>query len=414
MRITFLTPVYPPMVSGASLALSVLSKSMAARGHRVLVITSSDRSNPYVTQEGNLSTIRLKSYHNPLRVRQRLVLWPYPEVSKALKSFSPEILHISDPFQLALPGLHYARRKKIPTVYSIQQLPWFLTSYLPKFSWLQNATERILWGYGKLLISRFDATIAPTRTITRIIYGKTKIAPQVISNGVDLNLFKPGSLVQPNHNLRKKLGIPCDVPIVLHVGRLDSEKQVDVAITACAQLLEHTNAHLLIVGDGKERTRLDRLSRELGIESKCHFTGFLSIADGLSDVYRLATAFVMTSQIETQGIVLLEAAASGVPIVAINATCIPEIVIHNVNGYLVSPDQIEKIGSHLLYLIQNPNRAVKMGMAGRKIALNHSIENSMDLYENLLTKCYETHDGLNRLERMEQKSVRRYNREYQK
>jgi 1,2-diacylglycerol 3-alpha-glucosyltransferase len=274
--------------------------------------------------------------------------------------------------------------------------------------------EAILWGYGKLLISQFDAVVAPTRTIAKIVYGRTKITPHAISNGVDLKLFKPGNPDQFNDSLRKKLDIPCDAPLILHVGRLDSEKQVDVAITACAQLLKQTNAHLLVVGDGQERARLTRLSEDMGIDSKCHFTGFLSIADGLNDIYRLATAFVITSQIETQGIVLLEAAASGVPIVAIHSTCIPEIVIDGVNGYLVSPDELENIGSHLLQLIQNPGRARGMGIAGRKIALNHSVEKSMDIYEKLLFKCYESNDSWRQRKRIEHKPVSRYHREMQK
>jgi D-inositol-3-phosphate glycosyltransferase len=142
---------------------------------------------------------------------------------------------------------------------------------------------------------------------------------------------------------------------------------------------------------------LKELCAKLEIESKCHFTGFVSAADGLADIYRLATVFVMASQIETQGIVLLEAAASGIPIVAINATCIPEIVLHNVNGYLVPPDDPGQMSSRLMELIHDPVTAREMGRAGRIIALRHSMRRSMSAYENLFVK------SLARGERWEQK-----------
>jgi glycosyltransferase involved in cell wall biosynthesis len=360
---------------------------MAARGHTVLVITSSDRPNPYSTQHENLSTVRLRSFRNPLRIGQRLPIWPRREVLRALHEFSPDILHVSDPIQFALPALEYSGRKRIPRLYSIQQLPWFLTSYLPKIQWLKDLLEGILWMYGKWLIRQFDAVTVPTRTVARIVESRTNVSPYVISNGVDLELFKPATGNHSNGVLRKKLAIPLSAPIILHVGRLDADKQVDAAIRASAISLKQTGAHLLMVGDGRERSRLTRVCEELGIASKSHFTGFVSPAEGLADIYRLATVFVITSQIETQGIVLLEAAASGIPIVAVDATCIPEIVAHNANGFLVPPGQPEIMGHLIMKIVQDPERARVMGLTGRNIVLKHSIEKSMDIWESLFIRC---------------------------
>lgn len=386
MRIAFLTPVYPPMVSGASLAIGHLANEMAARGHAVRVITASDRAEPYATRDGNLSTVRLASFRNPLRVGQRLPLWPRRATLRALEEFAPDLLHVSDPAQFALPALAYTRWKKIPSVYSIQQLPWFIASYLPNISWMRRGMESALWMYGGWLIRQFDAVTTPTNCIARIVESRAQVAPYPISNGVALDLFRPRPTPGRDDALREKLGTPPNAPILLHVGRLDVDKQVDVLIKACVPALEQTDAHLLIVGDGQKRGQLTDLCAKLGIGSKCHFTGFVSVADGLADIYRLATVFVMASQIETQGIVLLEAAASGIPIVAINATCIPEIVLHNVNGYLVAPNQTQQMADRLLQLIRDPIAAREMGQAGRIIALRHSIEKSMDAYEKLFIK----------------------------
>lgn len=386
MRIAFLTPVYPPMVSGASLTIGQLSKEMAARGHVVLVITASDRTEPYVTRDGNLSTVRLASFRNPLRVGQRLARSPRRASLRALEEFTPDLLHVSDPAQLALPALAYARRRNIPAAFSIHQLPWFIAPYLPNISWMRQTLESLLWMYGGWLIRQFDAVTTPTQCIARIVEARASVAPYPISGGVALDLFRPRPTSGRDHTLRAKLGIPPNAPILLHVGRLDADKQVDVVIKACIPALKQTDAHLVIVGDGRKRGQLTALCAQHGVEAKCHFTGFVSAADGLADIYRLATVFVMASQIETQGIVLLEAAASGLPIVAMDAVCIPEIVLHNVNGYLVPPDDLEQMSERLLQLIHDPATTREMGRAGRIIAQKHSIQKSMNAYENLFIK----------------------------
>ncbi|MBI5934102.1 MAG: glycosyltransferase [Chloroflexi bacterium] len=386
MRIAFLTPVYPPMVSGASLVIGHLSKEMAARGHEVLVITASDRAEPYATRDGNLSTARLASFRNPLRVGQRLARWPRRATLRALAEFSPDLLHVSDPAQFALPALAYARRRNIPAVYSIHQLPWFIAPYLPNISWMRRALESLLWMYGGWLIRQFDAVTTPTSCISRIVEARARVASYPISGGVALDLFRPRPPSSRDDTFRERLGLPPSAPILLHVGRLDADKQVDVVIRACVPVLKQTDAHLLIVGDGRKRGQLTEFCAQHGIEAKCHFTGFVSAADGLADLYRLATVFVMASQIETQGIVLLEAAASGLPIVALDAVCIPEIVLHNVNGFLVPPDNLAQMSTRLMQLIHDPATAREMGRAGRIIAQKHSIQKSMNAYENLFIK----------------------------
>jgi glycosyltransferase involved in cell wall biosynthesis len=289
--------------------------------------------------------------------------------------------------------MRYSHSRSIPAVYLIQQLPWFISSYLPDIGWLKRGLERLLWLYGGWLMRQFSAAITPTKTIAEIVNAQTGIPPYVISNGVDLNVFKPDIAGSAHAELRKKLGVPPHVPMILHVGRLDVDKQVETVIQAGALALSQTNAHLLIVGDGQEKAILMQLCEKLGIQSRSHFTGFVSVAEGLPDIYRLANVFVTTSEIETQGIVLLEAAASGIPIVALRATCISEIVIHGVNGYLAHPGGLEELAAHLTRLIQDSSSAFRMGQAGRKVALAHSSEYALDRHESLLLKYHALGEG---------------------
>jgi glycosyltransferase involved in cell wall biosynthesis len=147
--------------------------------------------------------------------------------------------------------------------------------------------------------------------------------------------------------------------------------------------MQSSDAHLLLVGDGREKAALVRLCKSLGIETRAHFPGFITTKQGLPEVYRLARLFVTASEIETQGIVLLEAAASGLPIAAVRATCIPEIVHHGENGFLSEPGDLNTMALSITTLLQNPALAKRMGQASHRLVQVHDQRTTMNLHENL-------------------------------
>ena len=382
MRIAYLTQSYPPMVSGAAIVAKQLAESMVARGHQVLVIAASESGPAYLQQNGSLSILRLRSINNPLRVGQRFMLPSRRAVLQALRQFQPDLIHTHEPFQLGLTGTEYARNAHVPVVFSIHQLPWFVASYLPIR--LRERTESLLWNYAGWLLKRFSTLIAPTRTIADIVAARTGLRPRTISCGLDLNAFSASPLPPDRERiLRHKLGLPANVPVILHVGRLDTDKRVDQVIRAGAKTMSATEAHLLIVGDGREKQRLIQLARELGIAGRVHFPGYITIEQGLPEVYRLARLFVTASEIETQGIVLLEAAASGLPIAAVRATCIPEIVHEGVNGFLAAPGDLDTLSRAMTDLIRDECLAQRMGNASRALAKTHNQRNTLHLHEEL-------------------------------
>ena len=167
----------------------------------------------------------------------------------------------------------------------------------------------------------------------------TGLHADAISYGLDLKTFHPPH-PDERTDTRQKWNLPLHVPLILHVGRLDTDKHVDRVILAAAQAMQHSDAHLLIVGDGRQKRHLMQLCRDLKIEERVHFTGYVSIEQGLPELYRVAHMFVTASEIETQGIVLLEAAASGLPLIAVHATCIAEIVYDGANGYLTNAGDV--------------------------------------------------------------------------
>jgi len=372
------------MVSGASIVVKNLAENMVVRGHKVLVIAASDRGRSYKIINGNLTILRLRSLHNPLRVGQKFTL-SLRFLIHSLRNFQPDLIHTHDALQLGVLCLTYKRTQKTPIVLTTHALPNFAAKYIPIiFSGFQPVMETFLWWYAWLILRQFDAVTTPTITTSSMISAITNIQPISISNGVDLDTFSPSHLTPDCETaLRTQLNLPPKVPVILHVGRLDTDKRVDQVIRATARAIQNSDVHLLVVGDGCQKTRLMKLCESLEIEKRCHFLGYVLIEDGLPDIYRLANLFVTASEIETQGIVLLEAAASGLPIVAVRATCIPEIVHDGVNGYLTEPNDTLALGNAITDLLLNPDKAKQMGKAGHQLVQEHNILATFDSYENM-------------------------------
>ena len=384
MKIAILSQSYPPMVSGASLFAERLASHFSVRGHKVLVLAASDRQYPYRLNRPNLLVERCCSYPNPFRVGQCFALWPNGWIMKCLKEFSPDLIHIQDPLQLALSSLLFSYSRRIPVLLTIHALPWFVSASFPIVNGFGKIVENSLWHYARWLLKHCAGAVAGTQTSAEVVYAHTGIYPNVISCGVDLRTFYPDPVdLFSEAALRTRLGIPEDAPVILYVGRLDKDKQVERVIQTAALAMQQTSAHLLIVGDGTERTNLERLCNRLGIGERSHFTGFISTEEGLPALYQMSNVLVAACEIETQGLVLLEAAACALPIVAVQATCLHEIVHEGENGFLLPPGDIVGMANRLIELIQNPFRAYEMGRAGRSIVESHAVEKTIDAYENL-------------------------------
>lgn len=389
MKIALVCQSYPPMVSGAALVIQRLAEGLADRDHAVLVLSSSDQRYRYTEYSNGLRIVRLKSFRNPLRVDQSFVLWSYDEIYRELKHFQPDILHTHDPLNLGVAAVRAAHQKNAHTVFTIHQLPWFITTYLPINAQVKYFLENSIWRYSQWFMQQCHGLVTPSQKIADIVEVHTSFLPQVISNGVDLDLFSSNS-DQPNEaeELCEKYDLCPDHPVILYVGRVDPDKKVDLVIHAAAKVMREVDAQLFIVGDGKQREELIQLSQSLGIYQNCRFPGFISKHGDLPGIYRLARVFVTASEIEIQSSVVMEAAASGLPVVTVRASSMPEYVIDGDSGYLVPPEDIELMTERLISLVKDHKKSKKMGQAGQMIAQTHSNERFLqeheDLYETIL------------------------------
>lgn len=387
MRIAYLTQSYPPMISGASIAAEQLAQGMSENGHQVLVIAASDKKRSYRSEEGNLTLLRLRSIHNPMRVGQRFLLYPRLTVMKALKTFKPDIIHTHEPV-LCWIGFEYAKSRDIPTTLTLHMLPWMAAGVIQEGT-TQKMAEYTAWKYLELLSHQVTSIIATTKAASAVVERELGIHTEIIPCGVDTKALHPRRSSDPVSAARTRLGLPSNVPLLLHVGRLDPEKNVDYILQAMTSVFQKTNAHLLIVGDGREKSTLIDLCRSLGIANRVHFAGYISMKDGLPEIYRMADLFVMASEVESQGLVLLEAATSGLPLVAFNTPAIAEIVHHQVNGYLVQSGDISGLGSAIVNIIRDSKMAGIMGRESHKLSKDYDRRRVQYLHEQFYQRLIE-------------------------
>jgi glycosyltransferase involved in cell wall biosynthesis len=166
------------------------------------------------------------------------------------------------------------------------------------------------------------------------------------------------------------------------VGRLAKDKKLDVLVRAMEEIRSKPPAHLLLVGRGDDRERLQDLAGSLDLHARIHFLGFVPEKD-LPALYRHADIFAIASDVEVQSIPTLQAAATGLPIVAAEAAALPELVKTNTNGYLVPPDEPIAVARALSKILDDPELAERLGQASLEIGRQHAQEATFDAYEEL-------------------------------
>lgn len=385
MKIAYICQTYPPVLSGVSTVMHCLASGMHSRHHAGLVISASETGTPYTVEDDSFKVVRLRSFVTPKTVNQRFMPLPIGQISAELQTFAPDIVHAHDPY---VGGILVKIKRDSqgiwPLVYTAHLQPAAISPHISPVLGLRKFLEKMMTSYGSWLVRSCDVVIAPSEYLAKFIRRRTGRDIIVISNGVDIKKFNSSSLTKEQESkLREKYHLHPNLPIILHVGRLSEEKRVEIIIHAAAKVMQASAAQLVIIGDGSAKESLEHLSAELGIQDNTFFTGFIPHDGDLPGMYRLGNIFVIASEVEAQGVVILEALASGLPVAAVRSGSIPELIAHQQNGFLASPNDYRSMASQIQSLLQDPNIATKMGKAGRVLAENHSHENSLDEHEKL-------------------------------
>ena len=409
MKIAIASAVYYPMINGVAVFSHNLATGLAGRGNEVLVICPSQTGKNHVEMQDGVKVCYLKSVqakvypdqiHEIPKKRRlfykhgfRVSVFPQKEVADILSEFCPDVVHVqvSDPIGLSVVG--YARRHGIPVVTTEHNQPEVLTEPLHMPRLVRKPVNALLSAYFRNRQSKSDFVTMPTKqAIENLIYAKKeefKVPVAAVSNGVDLSHFKPG---KANKTIYKKYNVPEGRPIVLYVGRVDPEKNVGTVLSAFQSVLEKVpDALLVIVGDGVDLTRLRKEASKLGISKSVKFLGKV-LAPDLYEIYKMGDVFVTASEIETQGIVLIEAAASGLPLVAVNAGAVREICVNNENGFLIEINKKSKsmisdvksmISDAVSMILKDEKMRERFSVNSVKFAGEHDFEKTLDKFMNI-------------------------------
>ena len=421
LRVLIATDQYEPMVGGVPTVTRELARGLTERGHAVEVLapsasgrsgTASD-ADPGADRAGELTVASRRSVRWPWYEGQRLGLLSPSAARELIDGFAPDVVHVHSPLTLGAVARSAARRRRVPVVYTNHYLPAnvhptagrpgrgdgrtasvsastpaFVT---PRVARVTRATGEAVAGVGGTLFdvgfygyltgfaNRCDRVTAPTATALLLLRDHGLRAPsQVVSNGVDLVEFSPG---QADESLRRRYGLPDGRPLILAVGRLSPEKHLHVLIEALARQ-DATDAVLALAGSGPDQERLRALAARLGVADRVFFTGFVPGAD-LPGLYRLADVFAIASEAELQSLVTMEAMASGLPVVAVNAGALGELVHPGENGFLTRPGLVGDVAGSLDLLCRDPALRARMSKAGLRIIADHDRHRLLALWESI-------------------------------
>ena len=376
MRILKLSHGYPPTISGVTLVVRKFARAMVRRGHTVLVITASESRKAYQTEDQGVQLKRVFAFPNPFWREGPIPFIRLKELLKEVATFKPDLIHTHEGAILGNQLLRLKGELEVPVVSSSYYLPRYVTHYL---TWGSQLINSVMWRYAVWHFNQFDRVIYSTPTQRDFYIENGLRAPTtVISNGLDTSHYKPGE--EGVAEVSARFNLPAG-PRVLFVGRLMKDKKIDVLLKAMARVCAQCDAHLLLVGRGDEQPALQEQAEEQCIRDRVHFLGFVPEED-LPALYRASDLFAITSISEVQSIPTLQAAATGLPIVAAQAAALPELVTDGLNGFLVPPDDVSATAQAILRIITDPLYAENLGRASLEVGRRHAEERSFDRYED--------------------------------
>ncbi|RFU95916.1 glycosyltransferase family 4 protein [Sphaerochaeta halotolerans] len=327
MRILLTSDVYKPTTNGVVTSLVNLQEGLTQLGHEVRILTLSESHTTYY-KDGvwYLGSLNLSTIYPGTRVRGALARGSL----KDLIAWKPDVVHSQSEFSTFILAKRIAHAVGAPLVHTYHTLYEDYTTY---FSPNKRMGQIMAQLFSMHVLAKTDAVIAPTSKIERLLlsYGVEKLI-KVIPSGIDLSKFAPTSVEDDaTSRLREQLGIPKDTQVIVYVGRLAKEKNIDELISNFSTIANN-NRMLLLVGDGPERPMLEEQVRTLGLGKHVIFAGMQKQED-IPSFYRLGTVFCSASTSETQGLTYVEALASGIPVLCRKDDCLDDLVRDGINGW---------------------------------------------------------------------------------
>lgn len=376
MKIAVFTNNYIPIISGVTQSIESFREGLEKRGHKVFVFAPRFPGH----KDDNPNVFRFSSVDFRHKTAFPIAIARSRKIYKQLKKLNVDIIHSQHPFNTGKAALRYARKLNIPIVFTNHTRYDLYTHFIPIFP------QRLLKWYVKTAsinyANKCDRVISPTQSIKEMLieWGmRTKI--EVIPTGI-----KPEQFVEAGgrDEIRQKFSIKNDDILVMTVSRLAEEKNVDFLIKVFSKLKEaksNKKIKFMVIGDGSDREKIEEKVKELKIDKETIFTGAVP-HDDIAPYFKAGDIFVYSSLSETQGIMISEAMASGLPIVAVKAPGAQDIINSGIDGIL-SPEIEEAFVQRVLSLIENDALRKKISENAVKNSYEYSQDACVDKMFNL-------------------------------
>lgn len=376
MNVGIFTNSYKPITTGVVNSIRFFRQGLVEKGHKVYVFAP--RFYNYKDDEEDI--YRFPSVNLSTRVKFPVATYFFNRILREIPKLDLDIVHCHHPFILGTVGAAFARRLGIPLIYTFHTQYERYSHYVP---FNQNIVRRLTKETVIRYIQRCDCVIAPTRSIRDMLVDSYKVSNriEVVPNAIDLKPYEnlDGSIV------RKRYGL-YDERLLISVGRLAAEKNLPFLLRAFREMVyTDRGLMLMLVGGGPEEANLRRLAKRLGIDRKVIFAGPVDY-QLIPGYLASADMFVMASTTEVGPLVLIEAMAAGLPVVAVDACGARDAIVSGVNGILTNQDE-RGFAESVLGLLKDDASRRRISSGARETAQGYSIgsatEKLLEVYESM-------------------------------
>jgi len=379
MRVLMISDVYFPRINGVSTSIETFRNDLAAQHIRTTLVAPA-----YPEASESAGIHRVAARQLPFDPEDRLMHWgELRRTTDRLASVNADVIHVQTPFAAHYAGVKAARRHGLPVVATYHtHFEEYFHHYLPLApkSLLKGLARRV----ARQQCNELDAVVVPSRAMRDALadYGVT--APMhILPTGIPVGQFEGGD----GMSFRQRHDILAERKVALYVGRVAHEKNIGFLLDALARAIKlRPELMLVIAGEGPALPALKRDAQQRGLNDHTRFVGYLDRTKNLPSCYAAADVFVFSSRTETQGLVLLEAMAAGVPVYAFAAmgTC---DIIEPRRGALPAPQDAAEFAAGLADLVGDAPLRASLSQEGRRFAAEWSApqraQQLADLYRSL-------------------------------
>ena len=364
MRIGLFTDSYPPYINGVSTSVAMLKKALEQQGHVVYVVTVSNHALRY---EYNEKERILKIPGIPIGIYDYRISRIYPvSMINKMRNWKLDVIHSHTEFGIGILARLFAKQFNIPLVHTYHTLYEDYTHYITH-GYFDKSSKKIVEYLTKFYCDKTaHELIVPTNKIYRLFKDKYEFTKNIhiIPTGIEVDRFFVENIDRKEvDKLRKNLGFSKKDFVILFVGRLAEEKNVEFLINAQKKLIEKdSNMKLLIVGDGPDKGKYEQLAKDIGIGDYVYFNGKAAWEE-IPIYYHVADLFATASTSETQGLTVIEAMASGTTPLCINDDSFVGTVTDELNGRIFENE--EQYISEVMQLYKDKDYREKMNNQAR-------------------------------------------------